>query len=357
MKIGVYDPYLDTLSGGEKYILSLALCLARHHNVFLFWDINMEEDIKLSAEKKFGFDLNTVSFTRNIFSKKVSTLSRIQQSRFFDAVVVLSDGSIPLVACKLFLHFQTPMEWVKSPDLKTKLKLRRVSKVICNSNFTKRYIDKKFGVNSVVLYPPIHVKEEVETAKENIILNVGRFGVHHAGSSYKKQDFLVGTFIKMVDKGLKNWKLVVIISTPEEDKPKLDPLKETIKKYPIEIVENPKNNVLWEYYAKSKIYWHAAGYGEDLEKHPDRAEHFGMATVEAMGCGSVPVVVNAGGQKEIVQDGENGFLWDSQEELIEKTNFVVSDKNLFENLSVSAQKTALDFGKQRFYNDLMLLIK
>ena len=71
----------------------------------------------------------------------------------------------------------------------------------------------------------------------------------------------------------------------------------------IEILTDSEFETLQTYYSKAKIYWHAAGFGEDLEKHPDRAEHFGMSTVEAMSAGCVPVVFAGGGQLEIVQSG------------------------------------------------------
>ena len=36
MRIGIFDPYLDTLSGGEKYMLSIASCLVQEYEVFIF---------------------------------------------------------------------------------------------------------------------------------------------------------------------------------------------------------------------------------------------------------------------------------------------------------------------------------
>ena len=40
MKIGVYDPYLDDVGGGEKYMLTTAECLSNDHDVTIFWDNN-----------------------------------------------------------------------------------------------------------------------------------------------------------------------------------------------------------------------------------------------------------------------------------------------------------------------------
>ena len=38
MRIGIYDPYLDSLSGGEKYMLCAAAYLADEHEVLIFWN-------------------------------------------------------------------------------------------------------------------------------------------------------------------------------------------------------------------------------------------------------------------------------------------------------------------------------
>ena len=42
--------------------------------------------------------------------------------------------------------------------------------------------------------------------------------------------------------------------------------KKEAEGFPIEFVINADNDMVWENYVKAKIYWHASGYGEDLEK-------------------------------------------------------------------------------------------
>ena len=123
MRIGVFDPYLDTLSGGEKYILSIASCLSKEHEVFIFWDKKKEAEIRKIAVRKLGIDLSSVKFYKNIFDKNTSSISRFIESRNFDAIIYLSDGSIPLIGTKLYIHFQFPVEWVDGNKLKTRIKL------------------------------------------------------------------------------------------------------------------------------------------------------------------------------------------------------------------------------------------
>lgn len=248
------------------------------------------------------------------------------------------------------------MPWINSDILKTRIKLQRVAKIICNSEYTKHFIDRTFHTNSTVIYPPVEIKHNLHVKKENIILNVGRYGVYMAGSSYKKQEVLVEAFKELIKQGLNNWKLIFIVSIFEKDNDRLSRLIESSKGYPIEIISNPNNESLWEYYQKAKIYWHASGFGEDLEKNPDRAEHFGISTVEAMGSGAVPIVINAGGQKEIIKNGESGFLWNTEDELIKKTAKIIHDEALWKEMSINAMKRPEEFSIEQFCKKLNALI-
>lgn len=357
MRIGVFDPYLDTLSGGEKYMLSIASCLSSQHEVFIFWDKEKESQIKQTASRKLGIDLSSVKFYKNIFAKNISLTSRFFESRKFDSIVYLSDGSIPFVGTKLYIHFQFPIGWVDGKSIKTKIKLFFVKKIFCNSYFTKNFIDQKLNIKSDILYPPVNLYVVKQLKKENVILHVGRFDVDSHESSYKKQDVMIGFFKKMVDEGLRDWKFILIVGVKDKDEEKLNKLKKMSEGYPIELMDNISNQELWKYYSKTRIYWHATGYKENLQKYPERAEHFGISTVEAMGTGAVPIVFNAGGQKEIVEDGINGYLWNTLEDLLKKTNNLIKDEKLWKEMSENAIKRSEVFSGGRFCKALKDIIK
>lgn len=350
MKIGIYSPYLKTLTGGEKYIFSIASCLAKNHTVEIFWD---EKEIIEKASKKFNISLEGVVVRPNIFTSKTHLVTRLRQTASYDRVILLSDGSIPLVASKeLILHFQFPVEWVNASSPFTKFKMSRVSKVICNSYFTKKYIDKKFNIKSFVLYPPSDINTGPIPEKENLILTVGRFSVLPNGTDFKKLSFLVSAFKEFQKKRLKGWRFAIVTSVLPENEKEFEDFKKKIGSQYIAVYKNIPFTEIVKLYGKAKIYWHATGFGEDLEKDPDRAEHFGISTVEAMSYGAVPVVINAGGQKEIVEEGKNGYLWDTEEKLIKDTHMVATDTKLFEKLSVEASKSSKQFSKERFCEDL-----
>lgn len=356
MRIGIYDPYLDDLGGGEKYMMGIAECLSQNHDVTVFWD--EKKDLE-KLEQRFSLNLTSIKIEKNIFSPKVSLTTRLFATQKYDVIVMLIDGSIPVVASKkLFLHIQQPLSGVSASSIKSKLKLARVRSIFYNSTFTKEFNDKIFkNVKSSVIYPPVEVNLK-EIMKENIIMHVGRFRVINVrNEDYKKQQLMVSVFKKMVDRGLKNWKFVLATSINNENEPKFAEMIKSAKGYPVEFLVNKNNKELWDSYNKAKIYWHASGYGEDLDVYPEYAEHFGISTVEAMGAGAVPVVIDAGGQREIVQNGKNGYLWNSLDELMENTNKLIDNKDLWQKLSGRAKEKAKDYSHERFCESINALIK
>ena len=354
MKIGIFDPYLSDLGGGEKYMITLAECLSRNNSVTVFW--NRKDDLNKVAER-FSLDISKLILKRNIFSPDYPFFKRCLDSLSYDAIIVLSDGSIPFVLSrKLFIHFQQPHPAV-GMSLKTIFKKNRVTSFFCNSFFTKSFIDREFRIASQVLYPPINIKTK-KIKKENIILHVGRFRVVNIGlDDYKKQEVMIDVFKKMVDEGTKSWRLVLAVGLHEKDRFKFSDLQKKINGYPIEFLINLQSEELSKIYSKSKIYWHATGYGENLEKNPELAEHFGISTVEAMGAGAVPVVINAGGQREIVEDKISGYLWNTLRDFIDKTNKLIKDPKLWKEMSKKAIRRAEIFSGERFCRELTNIIK
>lgn len=349
MRIGIFDPYLDTLGGGEKYMLTAAAFLSKKNQVDLFWDENLLD----TASQKFNIDLSRVTTKKNIFNKSTNLTKRLIETSKYDVIFYLSDGSVPIIACKLYLHFQFPVEWVNSGKLITKQKIKRVKKIICNSKFTKEYIDKKFNVKSIVIYPPTYLNKDYPKVdyknKKNYILNVGRLSKGKSGEFFKKQDFLIDAFKSLTKQGVNDYELILAVSFTKNNAHLVEELKELAKDSKIKIYENLSLEKLNKLYEESKIYWHASGYGEDLMNNPEKAEHFGITTVEAMANGLVPVVINAGGQTEIVENKKNGFVWNSQRELIDYTINLIHELELFQKLSTEAIKDSKKFSTDEFY--------
>lgn len=353
VKIGIFDPYLDTLGGGEKYMLTLAECLSTQHDVSVFWN---DQSIKDTAEKRFSINLSKIQFVPNIFDSAIGLFRRLITTREYDLIIYLSDGSIPTVfSKKLFLHFQFPTEWVTHVPTKSKVKLIVTNAILCNSEFTKKYIEKLYGKECVVLYPPVDVDHAYsKVPKENIIVSVGRY-TRPNGVEFKKHSILINNF-KTLSKKEKQWEFHIFTNSLPQDKLYIDALIDSAKGYPITIHNDSKRETLFAYYKKAKVYWHAAGFGEDVENHPELAEHFGIVTVEAMNRGAVPIVFNAGGQKEIITNGRSGYLWNTEKDLLEKTEFLMTHEKYRLQLAKHAFEDSLQYDKKKFCKKIMSLV-
>ena len=294
MKVGFFSPYLDTFGGGERYMLTLASYLAEKHDVEIFWG---DSAIKAPLTRFLKIDLQKTKFVENVFGQNF--LKKIRRTASFDLIFVLSDGSVPFsLAKKNILHFQVPFVFSKI-DAKTKLNLIRYKYVVVNSYFTKKFIDKSFKVDSIVIYPPVDVKSLSPGKKDNLIISVGRFSQNQLHP--KKQEVLIEVF-KELYKDVPAWKLVLAGQSKKEDYKYIKNLKRSVKGYAIRILENISYDELRALYGRASIYWHATGFGEDEIRNPQKMEHFGISTVEAQAAGAVPVVIEKGGQKEIVED-------------------------------------------------------
>lgn len=351
MRIGIHDPYLNTLGGGERYILTAAECLAGNNQVELFWD---DTSTLSRAQERFNLNLKGVTAVENIFAPKYSTISRMEKSKEYDVIIAMSDGSIPLLlAKKNILIFQHPVNWVNGKSFTNKIKFSKVHAVLCYSNFVKAFLDKTFPKTAQILYPPVEAITYGEAEKKNMILTVGRFT---KAMNAKKQNVLIDSFKQLCQGGLRNWELVLAGSYLNEDQDFVTEMEKLAQGYPIRIAANAPYADLLMYYKQAKIYWHAAGFGENLAENPERAEHFGITTVEAMSAGAVPIVFNGGGQKEIVTEGVNGYVWNTLEELQQKTTQIMTDDAKRIGLAQAAVKRAEEFSVVNFCTALNELV-
>ncbi len=356
VRIAIYTPYLDTSGGGERYVLTIAEVLSKEHSVDVLLDAHLFSlGIYLIKKKIHLFhdlNLSKVNFKKGPFGIGSNALSRYLFLTKYDVFFYLSDGSIFLSgAKKSFIHFQSPLDVVKTSGLFGKIKLKSWTKAIYNSQFTKENIEKYLNLAGEVIYPPVEVDKLAPLKKEKQILSVGFFSL----SKPKKHDVLIKVFKEMVDKGLKDWRLCLAGGLSSGNEKYFEYLKNLAKNYPVEFFENISFGDLVKLYGKSSIYWHATGFGEN---NPKKFEHFGISTVEAMSAECIPVVINLGGQPEIIDQGINGFLWNDLSKLKEYTlNIIKGSEEKIRKLRKNAKQKALIFSEEHFEKKIKNLIK
>lgn len=388
LKVGIYDPYLDTLGGGERYILTVAETLFKQsYDVDLFWSGN-PEFLKKAADR-FSLDISSINIVPDIFNHHPTSTDLLEDqhaissfsrplanyslthkiSRFinkikvlsqYDVMFYLSDGSLPYLFSKNnIIHFQVPFlfNFSLAQKFSNFCKFIFIKTVVCNSKFTSNVFSKSFNHPNIVLYPPVDIEKfSISPNKENIILSVGRFDNL---MNNKKQDILIQAFSQIITNNPSlPWKLVLAGGSKEDQNTNqyLKHLQSLSHNLPIEFMVNPSFSELVNIYSKSKIYWHAAGYNVDQVNHPENTEHFGIVVVEAMSAGLVPIVVNRGGLPEIITDKDNGFLWDNIEQLISKTMLLIGSPELIADMSNKSKISSQLFSKTIFSQNLLSIL-
>jgi glycosyltransferase involved in cell wall biosynthesis len=199
-------------------------------------------------------------------------------------------------------------------------------------------------LDSEITYPPVDI-DASPAVKECLILSVGRFSTM---AHTKKQMEMMAAFRELAA-DLPGWTYASVggLNTRAENHEYFDRVREAGLGYRTMVEANVDRGTVKGLLGRGRIFWHATGLGEDPDK-PELSEHFGIATVEAMAAGCVPVVINRGGQSDIVRHGETGFLWNTVDELKQYTLQLARDPNLWDRMSAAARTRAAAFSRPRF---------
>jgi glycosyltransferase involved in cell wall biosynthesis len=223
---------------------------------------------------------------------------------------------------------------------------------LANSSFTAEWVERLWGVVADVLHPP--VRPSVQPGlKRNLVLSLGRFFDPVHGHSKKQLD-LLDAFVEMEQSGAADgWELALVGGGGPADREYALACKRAAVGHRVQVHINAPGAVVEQLLGEASIYWHAAGFGEDPRRHPDRFEHFGIALVEAMAAGAAPVVYGAAGPAEIVRDGVDGDHWRARSELIAITTGLMHDPEARQVRADAARRRADDFSAARFTRQLL----
>ncbi len=371
MKIGIFSPYLPKhFGGGEKHILTTAEYLSKQHDVDLIipTDTTNIEHAQKQYESFFDLNLSRVHWVRSALADRtMKPWETWNFTRQYDVILYATDGSVFLSGAKQnILHVQIPFT-NEHRGLWSRKKLTSWNVINTNSEFTKKVIEKhwKTAVN-VIHYPYVNTSE-IPFPNENkrrFILGVGRFyDPSHTDVHAKRQDILIEAFkrgCKELGWDKRNWELH-LVGAVEPDSVHAEfvaSLQNSAKGFPIFFHHDIPHTELAQLYAKSQIFWHAAGYGIDEREHPEKVEHFGMSTIEAMAYGALPVVVNRGGLKETVDHETNGFRFTTEDELLEYTtqlmNMKPDERAVWQQ---RARKKAEQFSLEKFQDTIEHMLR
>lgn len=355
MKVAIYSPYLDTVGGGERYMLSIAEILSKKMRVDLLLDSHLAnmgiEKLEKNFSNRLNLNLSKVRFIKGPLGQGGNFIYRYLFLKEYDLLFFLTDGSFFYTSSKKsFIHIQTPLKIKANLIGWNKYKLSSWNKVIYNSKFTKENCQDFWPIKSSVIYPPVDTVAIRPLKKKKVILSVGRF---FGFLREKKHPVMIKSFGQLIKSGqAKGWSFYLVGGASAGDKPYLEELRKIADGLPVIFYPNLEYRRLIKLYGEASIYWHATGFGEE---DPTKMEHFGITTVEAMAGGAVPVVINKGGQKEIVENSKSGFLWDSLEELKSLTLKLIGDEELMKKMSNQTLERSKLFSKEKFQERILSL--
>lgn len=371
-RIVLYSPYWETFGGGEKYLLGIGEVLSENPA----YDVTIvSSDASVGKTQLEKFSHIDLSRTRFKHATRMSSVPDVVG----DADCFIFQSNVRKIVTRARSHVQiiqipywkiTPLS-VASKICRGQIReggkdiLRwrlmsfarnRASVVLVYSQFVQDILKRNYDIESRILYPPIQDLYEPGIPKKNIILSVGRFfkGLYNN----KRYDILTAAFRRMYDAGIHDWEyhLVGSASADSGSREMIRQLEAENKNYPVIFHINESFDRMRQLYNEATIFWHGAGYGIDERRNPENTEHFGMTTVEAMSARCIPVVIQKGGQREIVTHGENGFLWDTIDGLMELSTRIIHGEIDSSVVGEQARSRFHDFAYPVFRNQVNEII-
>ena len=178
----------------------------------------------------------------------------------------MNKGLKGIVIKEIFKHLK---QW----DLSTS---KKVTHFITLSHYIKERIERNYGKNSTVIYPPVDInKFTIHEKKEDFFFTVSRM------VPYKKMDLIVEAFTAM------DLPLVVVGEGPDIEKIKKKAGKN------IKLLGYQEDAVIVEHMQKARAFVFAS------------EEDFGIVPVEAQACGTPVIAFGKGGATETVITYQN----------------------------------------------------
>lgn len=294
--------------------------------------------------------------------------SKIQNaSKGFDLFFYCSRGNFSFKAKKnvAIIHFPVwPIVQEKKKEGKfdipffTALKDKRYAKsydlFLPNSKYTEKWLktirpDIK-PEKIIQMYHPVIPIPDTNEAKVKSILTCSRI------EKSKKLESLIEAY-KSSEKLTSKYELWIVGNRDKDNPDYPEQLMKLCKGFNVKFFISVSHDELISLYNKATIFWHSKGFGVDENAYPDQMEHFGMTTVEAMSAGCIPIVINKGGQPEIVTDG-TGYCWNTIKELVYYSEKIVDYPDaVIQKISQAAKRRSEFFELEELPKNLDSLLE
>jgi GT2 family glycosyltransferase/glycosyltransferase involved in cell wall biosynthesis len=348
----VFTPYPLTPGGGERYLLTLAAALTADYAVTIVTPHPYSYLRLLSLAREFSIDLSAC---------RLMAETEFLSAPRPDLMVAMGNQVIPPIAARapnsLYMcQFPFPMSKEEVQDTKGLVEGYRC--IIANSEYAKAHIVAKLSAFQLpalpveVIHPPVPSVGGDASRKKPIILSVGRF------FRDKRHDVMISAFRSLTEQSDQELELHLAGSSIPHHMDYLGHLREMAGGIPVIFHVNAPPKELVGLYRDAAVYWHGTGLDADLDRQPEEAEHFGITIVEAMSAQCVPLAFNAGGPRELITHGIDGFLYGSREELTEMTRQLFAEEFAIRRQAIgrAAGQRAASFSLSNFNHKMNKVI-
>ncbi len=373
MRILVIHPHLNVFGGSERLTRILVYELIKHgHEVAIvtkaksdtwfpdvpglrFFYIKYTEhvggDIKSLMKLRVRELYETLSKAIDEFKPSV-VLSMLQEPLYITLTKIID----PELGGAMYIHYPKEEE-VTAENLPIFVDMYRFPRIfdgfyrvanlhIVNSFYTARALYHMFGLEGYVVYPAIEwdfflYEPELKERRNNVIVYVGRF------VPQKRQDVLIEWFKKYIRPEVPDARLILVGTKDPRHLEYYRKLTE-LSTEGVEIIDRVLSNIeMIKLYREAKVYI-----------HPRIGEHFGMAPVEAMAQGAVPVLPEKSGLAELITPGVEGYAARTDEDFIKLTIKLLkmSEEEILKMRMWSYRK-AWHFNPGRFCREMIAVLK
>lgn len=355
--------------GAERLVLNICnelkltkdnqvkLITFRHHNAYPFLTQDLDWEV-IPSKVIPSLTGNEIVEIDDLQDAIKAYQPEIIHSHLFETEIVLS--KINYSKAKFVVHFHDNMEQFENFSTQTLFNKRKITNFyerrlvlkgykgrnisfIGISKDTLSFMERTLpnGVLKFHLPNAIDTNRFVPTEKTKSTLHIAMIG---SLVDKKGQDLAIQTMAILKKNGI-SAHLDLLGDGP--DLKKLDVLVKN---------ENLIGNVTFhgnvdhpeDYLQQSTVYLHTAKY-----------EPFGLVLLEAMACGLPIVCTDGGGNRDLIQNGINGFLITERDPklLADKIELIIKDQALQEKMSKNARKFTEEYDIKSYIDRLLKLYK
>ncbi len=363
MKIGLYNSSIENSAVGSVSAAILAVALAVKHQTEIVCtpgSSTREQVALLCGGSPELVSFRTVEPPPQIITDPGSPDRRYEALRnwgdkltsAYDLFINFSDR-LPIYcsAARGVLIIQFPHDFIPSPYRELWVDhLNSYQLKLANSYYTQFWTRVFWEIDCPVLYPPVP-KPPSSDVKENLIVSAGSF---NATRPHKLLE-LVSAFQQLRMK-LPDWSLSIIgnLDVNVASRKQFESVRDAANESGISVLANPSFETESKLFSRARIFWQAAGLGDDPDLEPGKVEPFNLNVLRAMAARCVPLVMNRGGLSEVVRQGENGFFWTNIDELINYTLALAHDERQHRGFARAAQCRAHDFRPESYSDNFLL---